>query len=376
MDALKKEAEAKLQMLQFTNGKSSGVMKKENIDSIERHRDTLRALVKEIEALKLGVEQAMFNDGEGPENVAEWSEKIEDVVAEVDDGIKLMSNWLEKTKHDANQHKREEEEASQARAREEQLKFESQKLKMKLEYERKLEETKANHPIVETEGSTGRTKLPKLQITKFKGTYEEWLPSWNKFHAEIEKSNLAPVTKFAYLKELLDPKVRTEIDGLPFTTEGYERAKNILTSEYGKTSEIVNAYVQNIMNLPVITGIQPARIYEFYKTLLYNVQSLETLGKFRDVSGNVRSVLDKLKGIKADLVRGHEDWQIWDFPQLVKALKRGRISIQSKTTQKSIQFVYVTRAFKPKIPRIPHRHNERVFIVMPWITNRRTVIRS
>ena len=51
------------------------------------------------------------------------------------------------------------------------------------------------------------------------------------------------------------------------------------------------------------------------------MQSLETLGKLRDVSGNVRSVLDKLKGIKADLVRGREDWQNWDFPQLVKALK-------------------------------------------------------
>ena len=76
------------------------------------------------------------------------------------------------------------------------------------------------------------------------------------------------MTKFAYLKELLDPKVQTEIDGLPFTTEGYERTKNILVSEYGKTSEIVNAYVQNIMNLPVITGTQPANIHEFYKELV------------------------------------------------------------------------------------------------------------
>ena len=129
------------------------------------------------------------------------------------------------------------------------------------------------------------------------------------------------MTKFAYLKELVDPKVRAEIDGLPFTTEGYERAKNILIGEYGKTSEIVNAYVQNITNLPVITGTQPAPIHEFYKQLVYNVQSLETQGKLKDVSGNARSVLDKLKGVKADLVRGQMDWQDWDFPQLIKALK-------------------------------------------------------
>ena len=55
------------------------------------------------------------------------------------------------------------------------------------------------------------------------------------------------------------------------------------------------------------------------KKLLFNVQSLETLGKLSEVSGNVRAVLDKLKGIKADLVRGEEGWRDWDFGQLLQA---------------------------------------------------------
>ena len=49
------------------------------------------------------------------------------------------------------------------------------------------------------------------------------------------------VIRFAYLKDLLEPRVRAGIDGLPFSSEGYERAKNILRNKYGKTSEIVNA---------------------------------------------------------------------------------------------------------------------------------------
>ena len=89
--------------------------------------------------------------------------------------------------------------------------------------------------------STVVTKLPKLQSTKFDGTYEAWLPFLNKFQSEIDKANLASMTKFAYLKKLVDPKVRTEIDGLPFTTERHEGAKNILFGEHEKTSEIVNA---------------------------------------------------------------------------------------------------------------------------------------
>ena len=57
------------------------------------------------------------------------------------------------------------------------------------------------------------------------------------------------MTKFAYFKELVEPRVRKGIDGLPFTTEGYERAKSILKSNYGKMSEIVNAYIENTLAL-------------------------------------------------------------------------------------------------------------------------------
>ena len=78
----------------------------------------------------------------------------------------------------------------------------------------------------------------------------------------------------------------------------------------------------NIMSLPTIPGGNSKEVDAFYKKLLYNVQSLETLGKLREVSGNVKAVLDKLKGIKADLVRGQDGWQEWDFSQLLQAIKR------------------------------------------------------
>lgn len=92
--------------------------------------------------------------------------------------------------------------------------------------------------------------LPKLSITRFDGTFAQWLPFWNKFKAEIDSTDLPAVTKFAYLKELVESKVRTDIDGLSFSAAGYELAKSsILTSEYGKESEIVHAYVNNIMGL-------------------------------------------------------------------------------------------------------------------------------
>ena len=108
------------------------------------------------------------------------------------------------------------------------------------------------------------------------------------------------VTKFAYLQELLEPKARVDIDGLPLNTEGYEKAKNIIKEEYAKTSEVVNAYVNNILQLPTVTSADPSKVNSFYKTLLFNVQSLETL------------------------VRGQENWQDWDLVRLAQALKKWR----------------------------------------------------
>lgn len=47
----------------------------------------------------------------------------------------------------------------------------------------------------------------------------------------------------------------------------------------------------------------------------FAVQSLDTLGRLGDVKGNMRSMLDKLKGIKADLVLGNEGWKDRRFLQ-------------------------------------------------------------
>ena len=40
----------------------------------------------------------------------------------------------------------------------------------------------------------------------------------NQFETEIDKTDVAQVTKFSYLKELLELKVRASVDVLPITT--------------------------------------------------------------------------------------------------------------------------------------------------------------
>ncbi len=316
------DLEAKLKLLKFTRDKTETVANSENILAMERQLKALNTVTNEVDSMRRKVEQYKFVKGKEPEMVAAWGEKIDEEITTTDAAITNLTNAITEVKSTHTRIEREKEHALKDKERQEQLMFEKQKYEMKLEFEKKLEESRAvKGQVYESKPHKTNSKLPGLKITKFNGNVSNWLGFWNKFEAEIDKSDLAPTTKFAYLKEMIEPKIRTEIDWLPFSSEGYERAKTILKSEYGKNSEIVNAYIQNIMSLPTITGSQPSKVHEFYKTLLFNVQSLETLGKLQEVKGNVRSVLDKLRGIKADLIRGQSGWQEWDFTQLVSALK-------------------------------------------------------
>ena len=112
------------------------------------------------------------------------------------------------------------------------------------------------------------------------------------------------------------------VDGLPFTSEGYERAKNILMSKYGQVSEVVNAYVQKILNLQTVHGTNPPKILEFYETLLNSVQTLESMGKLHEIKGYVRSTLDKLPQLRSQLVQLDDNWKEWEFFDLVEALRK------------------------------------------------------
>ena len=61
--------------------------------------------------------------------------------------------------------------------------------------------------------------------------------------------------------------------------------------------------LQNIVALLMITGSHSRKIHEFYEKLLFTLQSLETLGKLTEMNGYVKMSIDKLQGIRGDLVR-------------------------------------------------------------------------
>ena len=164
-------------------------------------------------------------------------------------------------------------------------------------------------------------KLPKLIITKLDSTSLDWFRFWNQFKGKIGKAETGPGSKFSYLKNLFIPRVRFLIDGLPFTSEGYSRAKYYLPikSLYYLVTEIAVAHIQCIISLPAIRNSYPNQMHDISEKLMISVQAHGTLNKLKEI-GKVD--LRYVAGIRTDLVRLDEDWEECAFPQLVYALRK------------------------------------------------------
>ncbi|XP_022797625.1 uncharacterized protein LOC111335895 [Stylophora pistillata] len=309
------ELDNKIKLLKLKITRTDEIILKRDRQALERPRSSITSIVSAVDELKLTIEEGKISKGESEEEIALWGKGIED-------DLKIADNTTKRIQDAIKAVDLEEQEQEAIEKHNKNMKFERQLLEQRAEFETAREDEKVAALESGQQNSSVAAKLTKLSITKFSGRVRDWLPLWGKFKSEIDSSNLARLTKFVFLKELLEKHVRNDIEGLPFTDEGCDSARAILEAEYGQQADIVNVYMKNIMELPVITGGNPKKVKEFYKQLRYNVQSLDTLERFGDVRGNVRSTLEKLRGVKADLVRGNEGWRDWDFKDLLRELKK------------------------------------------------------
>ena len=76
------------------------------------------------------------------------------------------------------------------------------------------------------------------------------------------------------------------------------------------------------------------QIRNFYEKFISSVQALETMKKLNEIRGYVRNTLDKLPGIRADVVRLDANWQDWRFCELVEAVRKWTERNQKTASEK------------------------------------------
>ena len=131
------------------------------------------------------------------------------------------------------------------------MEFERQLLEQREEFEKAREHEKAAALESVQLKSSVAAKLSKLSITKFNGKVEDWLPFWGKFKSEIDSSHLAKLTKFGYLKELLEKHVRNDIEDCLSQMTDTKMQKQFWKQNMASLQTSLMAYVKNIMELPV-----------------------------------------------------------------------------------------------------------------------------
>ena len=222
---------------------------------MEHHQSSIASIVSAVDTLKSAVEEK-YMKGESEDTIKTWSGGIKQHLEKADQATKRVQSAIQAIVM-------EEQEKRAFESHKQQMEFEREILEQKAKFEKDREQQRLTTQTTKECKLSSATKLPKLSISKFNGKTEEWLPFWGKFTSEIDSSNLAALTKFGYLKELLEKHARKDIDGLPFTDEGYANAGAILEAEYGRPTEIVNVYIKNIMELPIITSTNPRKVKEF-----------------------------------------------------------------------------------------------------------------
>ena len=128
----------------------------------------------------------------------------------------------------------------------------------------------------------------------FKGTSSDWVRFENMFVAQVHSRQVSDEEKFGYLLEMVVPKVRERISNLKPSTLGYKTAWERLQKKYGQTKLVVNAHMDEIINLTPVKGTSYDKVKDFYESLSKNSDALQTLGEENMLRGFVMTTLKKL----------------------------------------------------------------------------------
>ena len=85
---------------------------------------------------------------------------------------------------------------------------------------------------------------------------------------------------------------------------------------------MINAHVNEIVNLPVVRGTNYKKIQEFYEKVSKTFDALLTLREAEILCGFVMTTLNKLSHVKPDLVRRDDNWESWDMEAFIDGLKK------------------------------------------------------
>ena len=121
---------------------------------------------------------------------------------------------------------------------------------------------------------------------------------------------------------MVDGKGREKISNLKPSSIGYTTTWGHLKKEYGQTKLVVNAHIDEVVNLATVKGSSYERVLGFYESFSKNYDALQTLGEHEKLDGFVMCTINKLPHVMPDLVRIDDNWEEWKMCNLNESLQK------------------------------------------------------
>ena len=290
LEQIKISIENNIKMLTSAERKSKRLLSRNKYRELEKCKANIETRMETLLDLKYNVEEIMTEKDEEASDIDVYAEQLEERISKFDAVMSSLEREIQLlADSDEAKSRRREDQKQEVEFRkklEQEKQLEEMRIEMRKQFEKK-EEQKKEDP---------KTKLPKLIISKFEGTALDWFRFWNQFEIEIDQQDyIIPVTKHSYLKEFSLPHVCKLVNSLPFTSEGYSRAKAVLQAKFGKPTVVVNAHIKCIISLPIVYGSYPNKPHDFYEILMSSVQALEAMRKRNEIKGYVRNTSDEVR---------------------------------------------------------------------------------
>ena len=88
------------------------------------------------------------------------------------------------------------------------------------------------------------TKLPRLELPRFKGDVTHWRSFWDSFDSAVHSNQaISKIDKYNHLKSLLEGSASRAIQGLTLTEANYDAAIDLLNSRFGKPQQVISAHM-------------------------------------------------------------------------------------------------------------------------------------
>ncbi|GAB1860689.1 hypothetical protein CAJAP_01768 [Camponotus japonicus] len=149
-------------------------------------------------------------------------------------------------------------------------------------------------------------RLPKLDLPKFAGKYEEWFPFYEMFNSVINSNmSLSTFQKFQYLRASVTGEAANVIKSLELTDQNYLVAWNLLRQRYDNKRTIVQTHLRALFELPSVAKENAVELRRMEDNTTKHIQALNAL---RCPTEHWDSILIYLISSKFDPITRRE-WQ-------------------------------------------------------------------